>query len=395
MERLNETEDRRLDEALHALYQTDVPDSFQRNWQNAVKREENHMMNHTKTQGTKNLWTRIVLPVAAVLVLILGANWVGENGNGFNVSAPTATNRSAKTSSKSASSASNSVEWSSFDFAANDGALYAMEAASDMSAETSGSTAPAVSENGSSSAAPAASDSRKLIRTASLTLRTASYDNDLASLQALLTGLGGYVEYAYESGDAANDDPRSLNMDVRVPADKLDAFLNGLEGVGRVVSRSESSKDMTVQYADNEARLTTLRQKMTRLNALLGQASDVADIIEIETAIADTQYQIDSYETTQRTIDRQVDMSQVSITLNEDSAVAVTSEMNLGERISRAFQTSVEGLGVFLRNMLVFIVMALPVIVPVAALIVLWIIVRKNRAKKRAAAQPEEKKESL
>ena len=115
-----------------------------------------------------------------------------------------------------------------------------------------------------------------------------------------------------------------------------------------------------MQYADNEARLATLRAKMERLNELLEKAETVEDLISIESAIADTQYSIDSYETRQRTIDRQVDMSEVDIYLREDSPVEATSEMSLGERISRAFQNSVEDFGQFLRNMLVFIVMALP-----------------------------------
>lgn len=61
----------------------------------------------------------------------------------------------------------------------------------------------------------------------------------------------------------------------------------------------------------------------------------VEELISIESAIADTQYSIDSYETRQRTIDRQVDMSEVDVYLREDSPVEIASEMSLGERISR------------------------------------------------------------
>ena len=91
-----------------------------------------------------------------------------------------------------------------------------------------------------------------------------------------------------------------------------------MEGVGRVTDRSESVTDMTVQYTDNQTRLETLYAKRERLNQLMAQAQEVSDLIELETAVADTQYEIERYETSQRDIDRRVDMSAVNVTLLEE-----------------------------------------------------------------------------
>ena len=88
------------------------------------------------------------------------------------------------------------------------------------------------------------------------------------ALTQLVKNVGGYIESTYQSGDRENGSTRSSSMTLRIPSEKLDEFLNGLDGVGRVVDRSESSTDMTVQYADNEARLATLRAKLERLNAI-------------------------------------------------------------------------------------------------------------------------------
>ena len=239
---------------------------------------------------------------------------------------------------------------------------------------------------------PTAETSRKLIRTASLTIRTAQYDADLEALTQLISSVGGYIESTYQSGDLESGSARSNSMTLRIPSDKLDEFLNGLDSVGRVVDRSESSTDMTVQYADNEARLATLQAKMERLNELLEKAETVEDLISIESAIADTQYSIDSYETRQRTIDRQVDMSEVDIYLREDSPVEVTSEMSLGERISRAFQNSVEDFGQFLRNMLVFIVMALPALGLIAIITEAVLLICRAKKKGKKAKEMKEQK---
>lgn len=107
---------------------------------------------------------------------------------------------------------------------------------------------------------------------------------------------------------------------------------------------------MTVQYTDNAARLQTLRDKLARLNELIKQAEDVESLIQIETAISDTQYQIDRYETSQRDIDRQADMSAVSVTLMEETAAqsASAAGIGLGERVRAALGASVEWMGRFL-----------------------------------------------
>ena len=350
-------ENDRLDDELMELFSAPVPSSFEEKWRSAIQREESLTMSQfsghleKEQKKTKRKWWKAVLPAAAALVLVAGSCWVGAQQPEYGAS-----DRSFSAQPRLYTSASD------YDGGyQNEAEAYDLVGSSDESGYAKKSVSMASGSSADTSALePTAETSRKLIRTASLTIRTAQYDADLEALTQLISSVGGYIESTYQSGDLESGSARSNSMTLRIPSDKLDEFLNGLDSVGRVVDRSESSTDMTVQYADNEARLATLRAKMERLNELLEKAETVEDLISIESAIADTQYSIDSYETRQRTIDRQVDMSEVDIYLREDSPVEVTSEMSLGERISRAFQNSVEDFGQFLRNMLVFIVMALP-----------------------------------
>ena len=97
----------------------------------------------------------------------------------------------------------------------------------------------------------------------------------------------------------------------------------------------------------------------------------------IESAIADTQYQIDSYETSQRSIDRQVDMSFVYLRLVEEEQTVVNPELGLGERIRAGFADSVNWMEEMLRNIIVFVVMASPVIALCAVVWLGWKIIRK------------------
>ena len=221
-------------------------------------------------------------------------------------------------------------------------------------------------------------EDRKLVRTADVTLRTNDYDGALQKVQQQAQDMGGYIENLYQYGETA----RRITLTLRVPSDRLDEFLGGVNGLGRVTSRSESTVDRTVEYADNQARLDTLYQKRDRLNELLAQAQTVSDLIEIESAIADTQYAIDSYETRQRSIDRQVDMSMVNVTLQEQEETVVNDDLTLAERIAAGFRSSVKWLGTFGRNVIVFAVMAAPAVAAIAVVWVVWRLIKKGIAKK-------------
>ena len=362
-----------LEQALCGLYQAEEPPArFEAGWRAAVRREESRMKLAERSTG-RPLW-RAIVPACAALVLVVGSLWAGtlDLGGGVSSEKNAATGvEYADSASTTSYSAPNAMMARTADTATYD--LYV--------AEESGATAggAATADSGATAAT-----GQKLVRTVSLTLRTTAFDNDLESVQALLEGLGGYVENLYQYGDVESGDTRTASLSVRVPSESLDAFLAGMEGVGRVVDRSESVTDMTVQYTDNQTRLDTLYAKMERLNQLMAQAQEVSDLIELETAIADTQYEIERYETSQRDIDRRVDMSAVNVTLLEESPAqsATAEDIGLGERLGAALNASLKWLGGFLRNMLVFVTMILPVAVPVAAVVaVTWWIVRRRRSR--------------
>ena len=360
-----------LEQALGRLYQSeDVPAGFETGWRAAVKREESRMK--LVENSTRRPFWRAIVPAFAALVLVVGSLWAGTLDLDLSA-APSEKNAAtgveyADSASTTSYSAPNAMMVRTADTATYD--LYV--------AEESGATAggAATADSGATAAT-----GQKLVRTVSLTLRTTAFDNDLESVQALLEGLGGYVENLYQYGDVESGDTRTASLSMRVPSENLDAFLDGMEGVGRMTDRSESVTDMTVQYTDNQTRLETLYAKRERLNQLMAQAQEVSDLIELETAIADTQYEIERYETSQRDIDRRVDMSAVNVTLLEESPAqsATAEDIGLGERLGAALRASLRWLGGFLRNMLVFATMILPVAVPVAAIAaVVWLVVRRR-----------------
>jgi len=219
----------------------------------------------------------------------------------------------------------------------------------------------------------------KIIRTASFTIKTTEYDTDLAELQALVTEVGGRVEYMSTYGDTSTGSTRSADLNLRIPSDKLDEFLAGSREIGTVTAMTEERQDVSDSYYDTQSRLETQQQKLERLQALMASAENVSDLIEIESAIADTQYYIDLYTGRLQNYDSRIEYSTVYVTLRETRTVEMEN-LSLGERIRAGLEASLKDGKEFLEDMLVFVVSALPWVIVICVIaVIIRLIVKKKR----------------
>ncbi len=219
----------------------------------------------------------------------------------------------------------------------------------------------------------------KIIRTASLTIATKTYDESLALLRQLCGDAGGWVSWSSESTGSTG--LRSASLTLRIPAAQLDAFLEGTGGAGRVTYRSETADDVSDSYYDTAARLETQKALMARLRALVTDAASLSDLLELESQIADTQYQIDRLTASLQSTDRQVDYATVDISLREERAAddITNPEMGFGERLLSALRAGWESFVSFVSDMAVFLVAALPFLAVVAAVVIGWRVWRRRR----------------
>ena len=378
-----------LDRELTEHYRIDIPDGYRATWRAAVQREEQTKMKRNPKHTTP-VW-RVALPIAAALVLVVGALSAGTLFptvvyDSLSTYAPNTRVAAAPAAKSAGSSAANemvSAESASF-------AGYAFSPSiADSDAGHTNDTANLAQADVAT--IPDAASQKKMVRTASLSIASTNFDVDQQALTTLTQTVGGYVESVSLYGEASSRMDRIVYFTLRIPSDQLDTFLTELGKIGRITSRSETATDMTTQYADTSMRLTTQQNKMTRLQELLKQATDTSDLLEIETAIADTQYQIDQLESSLRTIDRDVDHSSVSITLQEESAgeTAQVTELTLWQRLSSGFTASIKGLGEFLQNLLVFLAMALPVLVPLTIVGVAFGLWKRARRRSKGTSKAD------
>ena len=224
------------------------------------------------------------------------------------------------------------------------------------------------------SGVPAALQNAKVILRANLDAETREFDEADASIQALIDKLGGYIESSSVEGSAGY---RYASYTVRVPRAQYETFLEQVGTLCSVTYRSRSAEDVSEQYFDRETRLKAQTTKRDRLLALLEKAEKMEDIIQLESALADVQVEIEALTGELRHYDSLVDFSTIYLSLRE---VRDLSDVKL------TFRRSLRGIVDFAQGLVLLFVGGWPVLV--FAAVVIWIVLRvvkRRRAKKSAA----------
>ena len=233
------------------------------------------------------------------------------------------------------------------DTATSDDAMASADSADNGTASAGGSYGAWPEEAGTEEAGEDGGSDRlenaKMIYTARMEVETTGFDAADADLRTLVEVLGGYFEQAavhnYGSGY------RSGDYTVRIPADQYRPFLERVGTLCHVTYQEESSDNVSTAYYDAESRLVTQQTKLERLQNLLAQAENMEDIITIESAISDTELEIEQLTGTLRHYDSLVDFSTVYITLQEVYQLSNVEEpaTSFGSRVGTAFASGWRG----------------------------------------------------
>ena len=220
----------------------------------------------------------------------------------------------------------------------------------------------------------------KMIYRASIEVQTQDYTTSESAITELVKSCGGYFESKSLSNRSSGY--RYGEFTVRVPAKEYERFCAQVGTLCHVTYMSSSAENITEAYYDTDSRLKTAQIKLERLQELLSKADNMADIITIESAISDTEYEIESLSGTLRHYDALVDYATVSLTLSETYKLDENegAPLTFGARIARAFTNGLRDTGVFLEDLAIGIANNLVFLAVLAALAV--IVVRAVRKKK-------------
>ena len=227
---------------------------------------------------------------------------------------------------------------------------------------------------------------RKLIRKIHMSAETEDMDVLLAHIDQRVGQLEGYIEARdiYNGSAYYGSRNRSATLTIRIPADKLDGFVQQIGEVSNIISNKETSDDVTLQYTDMESRLKVLRTEEERLLAFMEEAKSVSEMLEIEKRLTEVQAQLDSLTSQLKVYDNLVDYGTIYLSVEEVEQYTEVQEKDptMWQRISTGFVSSVKNVWNFLKGVVVVLIVGLPYLALIAvAGIAVWLIIRRKRKK--------------
>lgn len=236
---------------------------------------------------------------------------------------------------------------------------------------------------------------RRVIRTARIELAAEDPDETVDEVYRVAERAGGFVA----TTDLRRDEEDVLRgtVTLRVPSADLVEVLGDLEGlaVRAPVSRIDE-QDVTAEATDLEARLTNLTTYEGELRTLLAdvreQTSSPDDLLRIFERIREVRSEIDRIEARLASIEEQVSLATVTVSIEPVATALPVADPTWAplETVREALTAAARGLGRVADAAIWLVVGILPVLLVVAApLVVLGLAWRRARRDRSAApSQP-------
>ena len=114
--------------------------------------------------------------------------------------------------------------------------------------------------------------------------------------------------------------------------------------------------------------------------------------ISVRSQLTNVIHEIEAYESILRTFDNLVDYCTVTIYVNEVDRTTVVEKQTIWQEIGTNLKNNFENVGKGLVAIFVFIISAIPYLIPVAIILALIIIPRKLKKAKKAKKESNENK---
>jgi hypothetical protein len=236
---------------------------------------------------------------------------------------------------------------------------------------------------------------RIIIRTAEMSIVVVDTEDAMNTIAGLVDDNGGWVVssnvYQY------SNDAMSGNMNVRIPSEGFESFLEAVRGLSVEVQRiSTSGEDVTEEYVDLSARLENLEATADRVRNFLDEAKTVEEALEVNRELSYLEGEIEALKGRLKYLEQSAAFSSVSIDLTPDvlsQPIEVGGWQPQGVAKS-ALETLIATLQTLVDIAIWLIIYVLPIVLIVG--IPLYFVIRyfrRRRAARKGAAE-ETTKES-
>lgn len=254
----------------------------------------------------------------------------------------------------------------------------------------------------------------KIVYTCDTTLETLDFDDTYKKLQGLMNKYSCVVEsetmndedssYLYDDYTYYDENKNNYttgkidNIKVRVPSKDFKKFISEYSNLGNVTSKTQTADNITQHYYDTTAEVEGKKAELQRLQDMLDTATDINNIISINSKITEVQTEINKLTTEIRTMDTEVAYSTVNIEVKE--VVQYTEKGDhektntFLDRVKKSFKDGWKGVGKFLESFLLALIELLFIlikIIPVAIVIGLIVVIIRLTCWKKIKAKFKKK----
>ena len=226
-------------------------------------------------------------------------------------------------------------------------------------------------------AAPSKSETvveTKIIKNADLRFESADLEKTYKAIAINIKKTNAIVQSDSES---KTDGGMFRNLTIRIPSKNFEMFIADLsKGVAYFDRKEISSKDVTAEYIDTDARIASKKKLEIRYLELLKKANKVTEMLEIETQLSTIREEIEAKEGQLKYLQSQVSMSTINIEFYKNMATESGVQVSFLSKFWNAIVSGFNSIGVFILNILEM----WPIILIIIGVIVF---IRKLRKAKR------------
>ena len=227
----------------------------------------------------------------------------------------------------------------------------------------------------------------KIIYSADARVETKDYEGAIDGVNALVDELDGYLESSSIGGASySSRSGRWAEFVIRIPSSAFSDFTGRLPELGNLVYCRSYSENVTTEYIDVESRLESYRIQEERLLAMLEQATELEDMLTIESHLADVRYNLESYTSRLNYLESQVSYSTITLSVEEvvEYSPDQSETQGFAARMKTAFSGGISGLVNLVQDFILFLLYSWYLIV-IAAVVVVIVVrrIRKRRAEKK------------
>lgn len=166
----------------------------------------------------------------------------------------------------------------------------------------------------------------KLVYTCNMTIQTTDYQKTTQSVQETIKKYQGIIDELSETDDdygwyEYNHEKTSGTIScyyvIRIPSKNYTAFLNDMNGKGKITSKSMNVENISRKYYDLDATIKGLEIQEERLLKMMKEAKNIEDMIRVEERLNTVQTEINQYKTQLSSMDTDVAYSTIHLNVQE------------------------------------------------------------------------------